>query len=325
MSNFEMEIGVNWNCVFSLLPYDCTGKILALTSPVDVCRVSLVSKSLQSAADSDSVWEKFLPSDYESIISGSVNPIPDFASKKELYVYLCHNPILINEGRKCFSLDKWSGKKCYFLGGRNLNISWDTPKYLKWISLPDSRFPEVAKLDYDWCLDIQGTIRAGVLSPRTSYAAYFVYKLKNESEFHLRPVNVSVGIFGVKLETRLAFLVPVKDRPQHRNHIDAEDVSEPKPKPEQLDDDFEESIAEKYRRLLDRLWQHIPENATGSVRSIVQRPKLRDDGWLEVELGEFYTENEEDCIEMNLNEVDDCAFLKKGLIIEGIEIRPRMG
>ncbi|PHU10344.1 hypothetical protein BC332_22204 [Capsicum chinense] len=186
-------------------------------------------------------------------------------------------------------------------------------------------FPEVAKLDYDWCLDIQGTIRAGVLSPRTSYATYFVYKLKNESEFHLRPVNVSVGIFGVKLETRLAFLVPVKDRPQHRNHIDAEDVSEPKPKPEQLDDDFEESIAEEYRRLLDRLWQHIPENATGSVRSIVQRPKLRDDGWLEVELGEFYTENEEDCIEMNLNEVDDCAFLKKGLIIEGIEIRPRMG
>ncbi|PHT93824.1 hypothetical protein T459_01706 [Capsicum annuum] len=60
----------------------------------------LVSKSLQSASDFDSVWEKFLPSDYQSIILGSLNPIPDFTTKKELHVYLCHNPILIDVGRK---------------------------------------------------------------------------------------------------------------------------------------------------------------------------------------------------------------------------------
>ncbi|PHT59015.1 hypothetical protein CQW23_01378 [Capsicum baccatum] len=63
----------------------------------------LVSKSLQSDSDSDSVWEKSLssiPSDYQSIILGSLNPIPDFTTKKELHVYLCHNPILIDVGRK---------------------------------------------------------------------------------------------------------------------------------------------------------------------------------------------------------------------------------
>lgn len=98
---------LNWNgkckrstACLSMLPADCTEKILALTSPLDVCRISLLSKSLQSAAESDSVWEKFLPSDYQSIISASLTPVPDFPSKKDLYLYLCHHPLSIDAGRK---------------------------------------------------------------------------------------------------------------------------------------------------------------------------------------------------------------------------------
>uniref|UniRef100_A0A1S3XFL1 F-box protein PP2-B12 n=1 Tax=Nicotiana tabacum TaxID=4097 RepID=A0A1S3XFL1_TOBAC len=83
-----------------MLPEGCIAEILALTSPIDVCRLSLVSASVRSAADSDSVWAKFLPSDYRSIISQSLTPIPDFRSNKDLYVYLCHHPVLIDEGRK---------------------------------------------------------------------------------------------------------------------------------------------------------------------------------------------------------------------------------
>ncbi|KAM3377453.1 F-box protein like [Capsicum galapagoense] len=295
--------------ILSLLPEDCTEKVLVFTSPVDVCRVSLVSKSLQSAADSDSVWEKFLPSDYQSIISASLTPIPDFGSKKDLYVYLCHNPILIDEGRKSFSLGKRTGKKCYFLGAWDLHIEWaDSPQYWEWTSLPDSRFSKVAQLQHVWWLEIRGTIRVGVLSPRTSYVAYLVYKLENEYGFHYRPSEVSVGVLGVELDKQFAFLEP-EGRPQ-------------------LDDDYEESVytlPHNYGEedLVED--QHLPEGASSLVQSNIRRPQLRDDGWFEVELGEFYTENEDDCIEMSLKEVKDSVSSKEGLIVEGIEIRPRMG
>ncbi|KAK4359905.1 hypothetical protein RND71_022134 [Anisodus tanguticus] len=83
-----------------MLPEGCIVEILALTSLPDVCRLSLVSSSLRSAANSDFVWAKFLLSDYRSIIAGSTTPIPDFRSLKDLYVYLSHHPLLIDEGRK---------------------------------------------------------------------------------------------------------------------------------------------------------------------------------------------------------------------------------
>ncbi|MCD9637959.1 hypothetical protein HAX54_021518 [Datura stramonium] len=47
----------------------------------------------------------------------------------------------------------------------------------------------------------------------------------------------------------------------------------------------------------------------------------RDDGWFELELGEFFTGNEDDCIELRMQDVKtDCR--KQGLIVEGIEVRP---
>ena len=70
------------------------------------------------------------------------------------------------------------------------------------------RFPEVAKLKRIWSVDIGGTIRARVLSPRKSYAAYLVYKFEDEFGFNYRPSEVLVGVFGVELDKRLATLVP---------------------------------------------------------------------------------------------------------------------
>ncbi|KAH0775822.1 hypothetical protein KY290_007233 [Solanum tuberosum] len=90
----------NTRTCLSMLPEGCIAEIFAFTSPPDVCRFSLISTSLHSAADSDSVWAKFLPSDYPSIIAKSPTPIPDFRSLKDVYVYLCDHPILIDEGRK---------------------------------------------------------------------------------------------------------------------------------------------------------------------------------------------------------------------------------
>jgi hypothetical protein len=85
-----------------LLPQDCFVHIMSLTSsPQDVCRVALVSSPVRSMADSDAVWEKLLPSNYEEILSRLVSPLL-YSSKKELFSRLC-KPQLIDGGRKVYT------------------------------------------------------------------------------------------------------------------------------------------------------------------------------------------------------------------------------
>ncbi|KAG8492963.1 hypothetical protein CXB51_010298 [Gossypium anomalum] len=95
----------------SALPLDCITLIISFTSPRDACRLSLVSTAFNSATESDAVWESFLPSQYQALIPSSLS----FSSKKQLYLSLCENPLLIEAGRKSFWLERGSGKKCYML------------------------------------------------------------------------------------------------------------------------------------------------------------------------------------------------------------------
>lgn len=82
-----------------LVPEDCFAHILSFTSPIDVCRVSLISSVFQSMADSDRIWEKFLPHNYHQIVSRLVGPPLSCSSKKELFAALC-KPLLIDDGNK---------------------------------------------------------------------------------------------------------------------------------------------------------------------------------------------------------------------------------
>ncbi|PHT65312.1 hypothetical protein T459_29737 [Capsicum annuum] len=185
-----------------------------------------------------------------------------------------------------FLTGQWTGKKCYFLGARDLNIVWsDTPEYWEWISPTESRFPKVALLKVVWWLEIWSTIRAGILSPLICYAVYFVYKLNKDyySGFDPRDVEVSVGISGVESKNMQIVCLTICDSPYNP------------PSPYLTDD-----------------W---PDDGP--------LPKLRDDGWFELEIGEFLTENKDDCIELRVQEVKR-GLIKQDLIVEGIEIRPKI-
>ncbi|GMP25143.1 hypothetical protein CsSME_00002149 [Camellia sinensis var. sinensis] len=104
-----------------MLPEDCVSTILSNTSPLDACRSLSVSSSFYPAANSDIVWERFLPSDYEDIVSRLVTPLK-FSSKKGIFVCLC-DPILIDGGNKSFALEKSTGLKSYILSARELSIA----------------------------------------------------------------------------------------------------------------------------------------------------------------------------------------------------------
>ncbi|XP_038972051.1 F-box protein PP2-B10-like isoform X1 [Phoenix dactylifera] len=163
------------------VPEDCISHVLSLTTPRDSCRAALVSAAFRSAASSDAVWERFLPSDYQSILSRAVEPV-EYSSKRELYFRLCDS-ILVDGGRlQCFQLERSTGGKCYMICPRSMRIIWgDEPRYWSWISLPESRFAEVARLQFVCWFDIGGRIDCRLLSPRTTYAAYLVFKLDSWS------------------------------------------------------------------------------------------------------------------------------------------------
>jgi hypothetical protein len=61
-----------------------------------------------------------------------------------------------------------------------------------------------------------------------------------------------------------------------------------------------------------------------TVRGKVHYPKERGDGWLEMELGEFLSMKGEDG-ELEIRLCDASGHWKRGLIVEGIESRPKDG
>ncbi|GMI96130.1 phloem protein 2-B11 [Hibiscus trionum] len=254
-----------------ILPVECLNLIISSTSPADACRSATVCPALRSVADSDTVWEKFLPCDHRSIISGSSSSLRLSPGRKDVYFHLSSHPILIHNSTMSFQLEKGTGKKCYTLGARALSIAYEESPYKwTWTSLPESRFPEVAVLLIEWWLEVKGRIETRILSPNTNYAAYLVYKLKavDGIAFKQRPICLSVNVDGVaSREVRRGSLYP---------------------------------------------WDE-----SGHVRE-------RGDGWIEAEMGEFLNGSGDDgTVEFVLKQ-NDSGYPVKGLIVEGIELRPKV-
>ncbi|GAB4834134.1 hypothetical protein Ancab_032397 [Ancistrocladus abbreviatus] len=276
------------------LPGGCLSHILSFTSPRDVFRSSLVSKDFLAAAESDMVWERFFPSDYEEIISQSQTAPsaphpPVFASKKDLFVHLCRSPVILGSGTKSFGLDKWSGKKCYMLAAIELAICWgDTPRYWKWTSFPESRFSEVAELLQVWWLDIRGRLQTKLLSPNTTYGAYFVFKLNTHS-------------YGLGVESE-----PIKVWVKEGDGLDPE--------------------VNTVKKIYLKAPELRPSSASRQFHGEGELPYERADGWMEIEIGQYFNHGDGDAngnrmIEMSLRQIEvrDC---KSGLIVQGIELRP---
>ncbi|KAK7278269.1 hypothetical protein RJT34_23295 [Clitoria ternatea] len=283
---------------FNNLPEGCIANILSFTTPRDVCKLSLVSSTFRSAADSDAVWDKFLPSDINTLISQSSSSSSlSVQSKKHLYISLCQNPLLIDDGKKSLQLDKVYGKKCYMLSARILFIVWgDTPRYWRWVSVPESRFPEVAELVSVCWLEMQGWINTRMLSPNTLYGAYLVFKPRDCGiyGFDQQSVEVSICIAGGDTRRRTVFL------------------------------DAERGRMIRYQIIPYRAGVvNRPAAAPTMANNNDVYPKQRGDGWLEVEVGDFFNEGEEDKeVQMGVYETKGGDW-KGGLLVQGIEIRPK--
>ncbi|KAF5805474.1 putative phloem protein [Helianthus annuus] len=291
---------------FGAIPEGFVAKALSLTSPRDACRLSLVCSFFRSAAEWDDVWESFLPPEYRRITEEDGGCSLSFRSKKQLYLRLCDHPIIIDGGNKSFNLDKHTGKKCYMLAARDLSIVWgDTPRYWRWISLPESRFKEVAELISVCWLEVHGRICTSMLSPNTVYVAFMVFKSTSETHgFDNQPAEVSMGINGLESQTHTVFIDPEGGGERRRYPV----------------------VPRRGMGMLLRGREPNP-NLTRSpspvtVSSNDKVPKEREDGWVEIELGEYLVKKGEGELVMSMKEVKGRNW-KGGLVIQGIEIRPK--
>ncbi|KAL0561127.1 hypothetical protein IC582_001547 [Cucumis melo] len=157
------------------LPAECVGRILAFTSLKDVCRLAGVSSMFRSAADSDFVWKNFVPVNYkEIIITSSASSFCSFLNlllKKPLYIGTGNTSGLI--------LDKQSERLSYVIGANELKCM-DVRGRLEYISHFQSRFRELAKVEYDCGLAIEGRIEVKNLNPEAHYSVYMVFGSSSE-------------------------------------------------------------------------------------------------------------------------------------------------
>lgn len=155
------------------------------------------------------------------------------------------------------------------------------------------RFPQVAELITVERLEIQGKIRAQTLSPNTKYGAYLVFKISDHAYgLDSIPCEISIASGDSVLTTNTATLRDPDDKKQHLQGL-------------------------FYRNRVQMMKERVNKGDERAARK-------REDGWLEIEVGDFFVggaKNDEE-IAMSVMEVKGYQ-LKGGLIVEGIEVRPK--
>ncbi|NP_001150180.1 ATPP2-B12 [Zea mays] len=264
------------------LPADVLVSVIsrAAAGPRDACIAATVSLAFRAAADSDTVWSRFLPADLAPL----VYPTPPPRSKKELFLRLSETHALVEDGLMSAWLDRETGAKSYMIAARAMAIIWvDTPDYWRWIVREDSRFSTCAELLAVCWLDISGCMPCRMLSGDTRYAAYLVFKMADDCfglDSPLQEASVSVGEGG----TSTAHWIRLQSY-----HVGDE------------------------------------ENGVTEEGAPPRLPHERPDGWMEVELGDWYNHGGDDdlVVRASVKEARFGGNWKKGLIVQGLEIRPK--
>ncbi|KAJ3672143.1 hypothetical protein LUZ60_006864 [Juncus effusus] len=283
------------------LPDECLSQVIACTSTRDACAAAAVCAGLKSAADSDATWQHFLPPDCEAVLSRAVEPVR-YGSVKELFFRLCDDPVLIDGGKMSFGLERQSGAKCFMIAAKALWIVWSQDeRYWNWVHLSDSRFPESAKLLEACWLEIQGKIPSDLLSPHTLYSTFLIFKLADNARgLGSPPQETSVTLGGEPVSKNSVCLQPDEGGKTARNPWGPFGFRFPRYMG--MDVEMRENVK------LPTKWR---------------REKEKEEGWMEIEMGEVWNEKGEGgAVEISLMEITG-GHWKRGLIIHGIEIRPK--
>uniref|UniRef100_A0A0D9VMI1 F-box domain-containing protein n=1 Tax=Leersia perrieri TaxID=77586 RepID=A0A0D9VMI1_9ORYZ len=200
----------------------------------------------------------------------------------------CMEEMFLPDGLMSMWLDKETGFKCYMLSARALNIE-DYPANWCWISLTGGcRFSKVVELSDGWMLDIHAKIPCKMLSGNSNYAVYIVFVVAEDSYGLDAILDASVSVGKNQFSTHQVCL------------------------------DSSSCLGEDDYYYYDKI--EVPQDGS------VLLPQERADCWMELELGEFYNDEGDNWGEVCLSLVEpkEGRWLGKGgLVVQGIEIRPK--
>ncbi|KAK1369077.1 F-box domain-containing protein [Heracleum sosnowskyi] len=263
------------------LPEECILEVVSRTGPMEACRLSVVSKRFLSAAESNILWQRLLPSDYQQLLNRSDASFRKikFAHKKDLFLFLIGNHVIIDGNTLCFWLHKRTGKKFFlvaasFIGEGDIEEEF----YVRdgWYRSGDkSRFQNRVTVckNVEW-FEIHGKISTSILSPNTTYTICLVFHSSIYIDQHFdQPVKVSIGIDGVESIRQIVCLNPHKMRSEGDD-----DLQYPQ---QRKDDRFEVKLGEYFNREGDEMNLEItmmeveseePKNGPG-IEGFELRPK----------------------------------------------------
>ncbi|TKW08984.1 hypothetical protein SEVIR_6G061600v4 [Setaria viridis] len=274
------------------LPEECLALAIALTSPRDASRCAAVSPAFRAAADSDHVWQRFIPTDDGSFLLPGAEK--KRKKKKDAYLGLCDAVSAVavgdDDGGCRVWLDRATGARCYALSARRLSLPWDDGEFSwRFTPHPLSRFGEVAELVECTCLDIYGRLPTAALTPATPYAAYLIYNTAPEGQHR--------GLSFLDQETSVSLGGSMAAAARHAVCLRPDDAE-----------------ARKFRG-----------GGGGGEDGQVRRPRRREDGWWEMEMGRLpstATGGEPEPQEVVASFEALGWYPKRGLILHGIEFRP---
>ncbi|KAK1618880.1 hypothetical protein QYE76_024397 [Lolium multiflorum] len=279
------------------LPEELLAAIILLTSPLDACRAAVVCRTIRSAADSDAVWSHFLPRDLPRFVAAAERSLMELPSCKARFRRLSDDPALLLGRVTRMWLDKATGGKCYALSARALNTSLPHWRWMHVAVAHDTKtgrsiVSEAARLWNVQRLEIRGKIPSKMLSHNSTYAAYMVFKLMHTTSGLSHPFQEASISIGGSESTHRACL--------DSYYEDGAGCMVPR-----------KQVLARFRRGFGMVL----------VEDDVILPQRRTDGWMELELGGFCNEEDDDgevCFAFTETEGLNA---KTGLVVRSIEVR----
>ncbi|KAG7030141.1 F-box protein PP2-B13, partial [Cucurbita argyrosperma subsp. argyrosperma] len=285
-----------------VLPEDCISAILSLTTPTTREIVLRRSLTFRSRGGSDVVWRSFCletcrnrgaPLDISGGICHSV--------RRERLSSDSVSRSLSTAVKRALMWRDFPGRSVIIVSKeswRSLGALY--PLCWSWKSDPQSRIRRVAELRASSWVEIHGRTRTGRLSPNTLYGAYLVVKISEKGYgLDLMPAQVCVQL-GDALQSSQG---SVWLRRKEQSNLKMESLF----------------YGNRRERAIKLFAADLGDNFdSNGIRDLRQR----DDGWSEIELGEFFTGEDDEHLTMSFLETKGFQ-LKSGLVVQAIQIRPK--
>ncbi|GKC60539.1 kinase-like domain, phloem protein 2-like protein [Tanacetum coccineum] len=250
--------------------------------------------------DDDEYWENKLPNDYQRLIQRSDKPL-HYTNKKDLYMRLCEG-FLGDNGQLWFSLCKSIGGICSTLPATSILHDDYNYKRLDRLSLPESRFGEVRKLQEAVWYTFECRLQSHMFSPQCIYACFLVFKFEDD---HIQPDDTCSFKAWYNLDDVLGDTFFA--------HLNSSSINIPTIKPK--NDYRSHDLSNILRTERVRMPKHNIERLVDSMM------EERGDGWMEVMLCKpLHQLQDHKSLRLSLSKSKDGSF--SGIIVEGVEFRP---